>query len=216
MENLMGTITTLITNGVAAITIAISFATFVLQTRQLQNTRKMKSAEKRICDIIFPIFLIIEPYMKSGAPLACEDAAKILEILDHNAPFIGNLYDYQELLSDCCHPHKSVSHLKELDQFYSTVNKELDANSKAIGIPPRSIRYRYKNYRFVFVRFLLVTTLVDSVTIIFMGVCAALFMFNFISFPQTGVIFSRPLITFFVIFLFFVTIDRLLFYLLDR
>lgn len=156
------------------------------QQAQLRHARKAETAELRLREIIYPLFVIIEPYMKSFRLLSVSDAQSVLDILQKNGPMIGNLLEYQELLQNCIQSPSSRTS-KRLDHFFLAVNSEYDAICKELGIPKRSVRYRIKNYRFIFARAVLLSIAVSTAVLIAMT-CDVLFLIAAAQkFFQTGV-----------------------------
>lgn len=147
----------------AALSLLISVAPIIsaaIQRLSLFHSRKAKTAEFRLREIIYPLFAISEPYMKSRKVLSAEDAIAISSILQKNGAMIGNLLEYQQLFADY-NPADYPRQKKYIDRFFCAVNAEFDVLSKELGIPKRSIRYRCANYRFVFARSILLSFFVN-------------------------------------------------------
>lgn len=171
--------------GASLLISAVPIASAITQRNALYHSRKAQTAEFRLKAIIYPLFTIAEPYMKSSKSLTDDDAKEISSILQRNGSMIGNLVEYQQLFAS----YKSSDYMlqkKHIDRFFSAVNAEFDAICQELGIPKRSIRYRCKNYRFVFSKSILFSVFISFAFFLSLLCDSLLFVSAALNFIKTG------------------------------
>lgn len=194
----------------------VSVISLMKKQEEIAHNRRMVTAQKRLDEVIYPLFRIVEPYMKKRKKLSDFDAGEIDKILRQQSHLIGGkLSYYQEIFTT----YKSTDYQKvekRIEDFYSEVSKEYDVLNNEIGIPKRKWRYFFKNYRMRFSRFTMLVIGINSVAFLSMILVLGGIWFEMYRFSQNGEFSTNNLALEFFALLMIWLFQKVLFDFLDR
>lgn len=127
----------------------VAVITVYLTALSLGHQKKSSCAKERLDNVISPIFEIIEPYMCPLAGLPTNESLNgIKHIFNENRLLAGaTIRKYLAILQSEEAIRKNP---KSFDKLCAEISREYDSLCKEIGIPCRSLKYRFFTYKLKF------------------------------------------------------------------